>query len=286
MAFRHSNPTTTMQKLSGALTRLAIGSALVLLAAGLAAAHESWLQPVAFLVDKPATQIARMTSGMGEHYPEAETAIERARVVKSGVAMGSQRLPLTPSAEREKSLELTWTPTQQGVATLWVDLAAKTLDLPDSLIDVYFDEIGASPALRKQWTDPAKPKQWRESYVKHAKTYVRVGDPNAPRPFVKNVGMALEILPDRDPTLLAAGDTLRVRVHYRGKLLPNFTIAAFREGGSKPGFAKTDASGKASIILPKTGAMLLAAVHLRRVHEKNLEWRSDFTSMTFPVRSR
>ena len=114
----------------------------------------------------------------------------------------------------------------------------------------------------------------------------RRSDCMAPRAFASNVGMALEIEPDRDPTLLHAGDSLRVRVLYRSRPLANFTVAAFRQGGSTPVLYRTDALGSAWIPLEHEGAMLLAAVHLRRVHERRLEWRSDFSSMTFPILPR
>ena len=260
---------------------------LIATAASMVDAHESWLQPVTFLVNKPARQIVHMTSGMGEHYPKTETAIERARITRAGVYFGAaDSLPLVAGAESKTRTALTWTPTRTGVAMAWVDLGAKVLDLPDSLIDVYLDEIGASAELRKQWTDTPSPKKWRESYVKHAKTYVRVGPSRAATPWRASAGLDLEMIPDRDPTLLFAGDTLRVRVVYKGQPLPDFTVASFREGGSKPDFHKTDASGSTSLVYRKSGAVLLAAVHLRRVHEPNLEWRSDFSSMTFPIRAR
>ena len=268
------------------LSAIPVAAILVLAVASTAASHESWLQPVRFFAEKPVQQIVHMTSGMGEHYPKTETAIEASRVTKAGVLFGVTAMPLSMGRQRAKQLEMTWTPTKPGVAMAWVNLAARTLDLPDSLIDVYFDEIGASPELRKQWTDTPSPKKWRESYVKHAKTYVRVGDSRAVQPWAAEAGMELEIVPDKDPTLFFAGDTLPIHVVYKGQRLSNFTIASFREGGTKPAFFKTDANGNARLVYGKAGGALLAAVHLRRVHEPSLEWQSNFTSMTFPVRAK
>jgi hypothetical protein len=265
---------------------LAIGSMATLAFISLSFAHESWLQPVHFFVDQAGPQVVHLTSGMGEHYSRPETAVEASRIVGSGVFFDRQKLALTAADTAGGSLRLSWTPTGAGVATLWVELAPRTLELPDSLINEYFDEIGASPALRKQWTDTPAPKQWRESYAKFAKSYVRVGATNTKPAFTAAAGLKLEIIPDRDPTSLRVGDRLGLRVLFEGKPLPAFTIAVFREGGSKPSFIKTDAKGLTMTRLDHAGGMLLAGVHLRRVHEPNLEWRSDFTSMTFPVRAR
>jgi hypothetical protein len=265
---------------------VALGAVASIIVFSLASAHESWLQPVSFFIDRPAEQVVRLTSGMGEHYPTPETAVERERVVRSGVFLQKERLPLVVGDTGKAALNLSWTPTTTGVAAMWVELAPKTLELADSLIDVYFDEIGASPQLRKEWTDTPSPKKWRESYAKHAKSYARIGSLTSTPGFTANAGLKLEIVPDRDPTRLRVGDRLGLRVLLDGKPLPHFTIAAFREGGSKPQFVKSDAKGFATLRVDHAGGMLLAGVHLRRVHEPNLEWRSDFTSMTFPVRSR
>jgi hypothetical protein len=45
----------------------------------------------------------------------------------------------------------------------------------------------------------------------------------------------------------------------------------------------TDADGHASVPLPKQGRWLLFGTHLKRANEPNLEWRSDFVTMTFAV---
>jgi uncharacterized GH25 family protein len=96
-------------------------------------------------------------------------------------------------------------------------------------------------------------------------------------------GLDFEIVPESDPTALSAGDALPIRVLLHGAPLAGFPVGARREGGSADAFVTTDASGKASVPVPKQGRWLLFGTHLRRVNEPNLEWRSDFVTMTFAV---
>src|SRR6476620_6169403 len=95
-----------------------LGTVASVIIFSMAGAHESWLQPVAFFVDRPALQVAHLTSGMGEHYPAAETAVERERVVRSGVLMEGKTVPLTIGDTSKGALNLSWTPTVPGVATM------------------------------------------------------------------------------------------------------------------------------------------------------------------------
>ncbi len=264
---------------------LACASVLALALAASLSAHETWVRPTRFFAPAPGAFTVRMTSGMGEHYPAAESAIEPSRIVRAEVVFAGRTLPLTPMAAGDSDLALGWTAPSVGIGAIRVELAPKVLVLEDSLIDVYFDEIGASPALRKQWTDIPAPKQWRESYVKLAKSYVRVGEGDRTFEWKADLGMTLEIVPESDPTRFAVGDSLRFRVRYRGAPIAGFRLASFRSHvNGKPDFLTTDRSGRVAVVYREPGEVLLSGVHLRRVREPGLEWRSDFTSLTFAVR--
>lgn len=78
------------------------------------------------------------------------------------------------------------------------------------------DEVDAPESLRTQWAE-MKEKRWRESYTKHPKTFVRVGQPQSDRSATEPVGMFLEIVPEKDPTALKAGDEFTVRVMKDGQ---------------------------------------------------------------------
>ena len=75
-------------------------------------------------------------------------------------------------------------------------------------------------------------KPWREIYSKHTKAFIRVGRPKADRSWSEPVGMALEIVPEKDPTTLRAGDEFPVRVLRNGAPLADFSLGIVREGPS------------------------------------------------------
>lgn len=95
---------------------------------------------------------------------------------------------------------------EPGIATVWVELAPKSLDLTPDQVKEYLDEIGASPEIRRAYEAAPEPRRWREVYAKHAKTFVRVGQPQEDRSWAEPVGMDLEIVPEKDPSTLKAGD--------------------------------------------------------------------------------
>src|SRR6185436_12773822 len=200
----------------------------LLFGAALAAAHETWILPASMRIAVNKTIAFDLTSGMA--FPADDFAIDPKRVAKASARIGGTVETLTRRSARPRSLRFVWTPRRAGVATIGIELAPRTLLLEPKLIDEYYEEIHASPAIRAQWDSIPSPKQWRESYVKNATTFVRVGAPVSDTSWSVPLGLALEIVPRRNPTALTAGETLPVLVLRQGAPVAGFQLGARREG--------------------------------------------------------
>jgi hypothetical protein len=257
--------------------------ALVCLA-GVAAAHETWILPASMRVRVGEPVALSLTSGMA--FPNDDFPIQPARVTRADARLGG-RIERLPNPQPQKmSLRYLWTPRTAGVATIAIELAPKTLELDPKEISEYFDDIHASDEIIAQWDNMPEPKRWRESYVKHASSYIRVGAPARDASWAAPLGLGLEIVPAYDPTYLVAGANFPVRVLRRGVPLKGFNVGVQREGETAKNFVPTDNNGKAWILLPKAGRWILFGTDLRRVHEPGLEWRSDFVTTTIGVAPR
>lgn len=252
----------------------------------LATAHETWILPASMRVPVNKPVAFDLTSGMA--FPADDFAIDPQRVVKAHARLGGTIEEIQRRIVRRNSLRFVWTPRTTGVGTIAVELAPKTLLLDPKLINEYYDEIHASAAIRAQWDSIPSPKKWRESYVKHATSFVRVGSRVNDTSWAIPLGLGLEIVPERNPTDLAAGETLRVRVLRGGIPLGGFQIGARRENAAESAdvFVTTDGAGRATIALPRQGRWLLFGTDLRRARETGLEWRSDFVTTTIGVGAR
>ncbi|MBI3886688.1 MAG: DUF4198 domain-containing protein [Opitutae bacterium] len=250
---------------------------LALLPAGLAA-HDTWLQPVASRVaaGKP-VQLA-LTSAMS--FKGLEFGIPAWRVRQAFGRVGDERFFLTVGATTDHSLAFTAQPPRSGVVMLCVELKPKLLELEPELIEVYLEEIHAAPETRAQWLAVPAPRRWRENYVKLTKTYVRVGEPAAgDRAWAEPAGLALEIVPEQDPTALRAGDKFSVRVLRSGLPLAGLPLGFVCDGEKAQHVVVTDAAGRAAAPLDHPGRWLVHGTHLRRSAEPDLEWESDFVTL-------
>jgi uncharacterized GH25 family protein len=251
--------------------------ALVCLAA-VSAAHETWILPTSMRVRVGQPVVLGVTSGL--KFPNEETVVAPARIDRSEVRLGNEIDPLPRPQITTRALHYLWTPKVQGIATITVEVAPRSLELKQSEIKEYFAEIHASPAIIAQWDSVPKPRRWRESYTKHAVSYVRVGPASPDSSWKTPMGLTLEIVPESNPAAITAGGRLPVRVLFNGAPLAGFSLGARLEGRARSAFVTTDGSGRASVPLLVKGRWLLFGTHLRRTNEPNLEWRSDFVTMT------
>jgi uncharacterized GH25 family protein len=182
----------------------------------------------------------------------------------------------------EHSLQLNATLGEPGIATLWVDVAPRTIDLAPKDVEEYLVDIGASELVKQRWL--ATPgKRWREMYSKHAKAFVRVGDGGSDRSWSEPVGMFLEIVPQSDPTKLVVGGELSVQVLRDRSSIPGFSVAVSREGSAREQMQKTDGGGLATFKLDAPGRWLVHGTLLRAMPGPDVDWESHFTALTVDV---
>lgn len=136
--------------------------------AALAAAHDTWLLPATMHVPVGREVTLDLTSGM--LFPNDDFPIAANRVKRSVVRLGATSRALSVPEAAPRSLRYRWTPPVEGVASIGIELAPKTLMLEPDKIEEYFQEIDASRELRGAWAALGGKRPWVESYSKHAKT--------------------------------------------------------------------------------------------------------------------
>jgi len=275
-----SVPRSSRSRIVGVPAALAVALWLGL-AGSVALAHDTWLLPAAAQAKPGGSLALAMTSGMA--FPQEESPIRPDRIARSGVRLAGRELPLGGLKEGEKALALVAELGRPGVATFWLDLHPRTLDLTAEDVEHYLEEIGAPPAVRARWQAAPEPRRWRESYSKHVKTFVRVGAAADDRSWAEPVGSALELVPERDPTALLAGDELVMRLLRNGAPAAGVTVGLLRAGDAKSVDRATGDDGRVTFTVAAAGWYLLRSTDLRPASGADLDWESDFATMTFEV---
>jgi uncharacterized GH25 family protein len=265
------------------MKRSFILSAITFAALSSARAHDTWLIPDRFDVASKTVITLDLTSGMA--FPKLETGPKRERVQTAPCRLAGRTFEVSDISAGPNSLRLKAQLSEAGVATFWVKLPPRSIELKPAEVQEYLDEIAAPASLREQWEE-MEPKRWREVYTKHPKTFVRVGDPKADRSWAEPVGMALEIVPEKDPTTLHEGDEIVVRVLKNGAPYPDFSLNAVAAGETKGETRRTDSAGRVTFLLNKQGLWLLRGTDVRRTTKNDADWESDFTTLTLEVKPK
>ena len=126
----------------------------------------------------------------------------------------------------------------------------------------------------------------RELYSRYSKLLIgELGDAAS-----KPLGHALEIVPEKDPSSLTAGEALTVTVIFKGKPLPDAQIAAVYSGAKLKGhefpvLTRTDEQGRATLKLDRGGLWYARLIYMEEAqNDPEIDWRSYFATLIFRVR--
>lgn len=253
----------------------------VLVVGAAVSAHETWMLPSMFTARVGQEVRLDVTSGMS--FPELASPVRVDRVARAGYRLGEDQAEMTGLKEQDKSLLLTQAFREDGVATVWLELKPKEIDLTDDKVAEYFEEIGATEAVRATWSNQKGRVAWKETYTKHAKTFVAVGDVGADQSWQAGVGMKLEIVPVSDPLSVRVGGAFTVKLLLDGEPLVKMPVGLMAKGSKDRHFVTTDDAGQATFPILRAGESMVFGVYLR-LGQDDTRWLSDFTTLTFTVR--
>jgi uncharacterized GH25 family protein len=263
-----------------AIRPLSLALLAVLLLAAPMHAHDTWLAPDRFRAATPGPVTLSLSSGM--EFPKLDHAIAPDRVASANwqSARGRGALPTGTSAAHALEFRAD---AGQRITVYSVVLHPRPSKLKREQVREYIDHLGIPNASEvfAAWEQSAKSEETGYRYMKYAKTFVRTGAADSSRAWAEPAGMRLELIPQNDPTSVTSGGTLDVVLLDRGKPLPRYPVALFREGATEPVSAVTDAEGRVRLTLPAAGRYMLRATTLEPSADTAARWDVHFTTMTF-----
>ena len=251
--------------------------------AGTCFAHDTWLSPSSYSakIGEPIT--FDLTSGM--EFPKLDSAIKPERVHQARWRVGSGEGALTEFKAAEHALRIERSFPAQGVATLWMQLKPKDIELSDEDVAHYLEEIRAPEEVQSAWAEQKGTEKWKELYTKCAKTIVEVGRADDDRSWAEPVGLQLEFVPLTAPGEMAVGQRARFKLLREGKPLADAAVALHVEGDSGPRYETADAEGVVTFALEQAGPSMLATVDLHPP-TPGKPWESVFSTITFQTKAK
>ena len=300
---RSGSSSSGVQRISRVRILIVAGVAVVGVAA-LAEAHDFWIIPNAF-TNAPGAQIV-IRGQTSSRFPTSESAVSTDRVASAHLvgALSAERIDdLSTSGT---SLVLRHRPTTPGQRVIAVQLFPRSMRESAASFRRYLELEGAPDALAR--VDREGLLRGRDSvtrrYAKYAKTVVEIGT-NGPRAFSRIAGHPLEFMPDDDPARLRVGDTLDVRLLYRGQALVGIRVhtdvvdsarsrvapvgagqGAASANGSTTDYV-TDADGLIRVPITRAGLWNVRTIHIVQADAASgADWDAHWATLVFSAAQR
>jgi uncharacterized GH25 family protein len=254
---------------------------LALLSAASLSAHDFWIEPSTFQPAPGQRVVVRLRVGQhfrGDPVPRDPALLQRFSLV--GPAGGETPVPGIPGGEPAGYA----TAAAPGLSLLTYASGRSSVELDAAKFESYLSEEGLEKisALRARKGQSAEPV--KEVFSRCAKAILAVGGAGGGAGFDRVLGLALELVPEKDPTTLGAGGELPVRLLWQGKPLAGALVVAMpRERPDARVTARSDAAGRVTLRLDRPGVWLVKAVQMipAPADAAGADWESFWASLTF-----
>lgn len=269
--------------------------------ATIAAADDFWLVPNAFRVNVGDEVVLRGQTS--SQFPASRSAVAVERV--AGAALISERgdVAITGLSIQGRSLLVRERPSRAGQYVVALSLHPRSIRESADGFRRYLDAEGATAArqrVEREGLLDGKDSVTRR-YAKYAKALVQVGSGGA-RAFARPAGHVIEFVPLRDPSSLRTGDTLELRLLFRGVPLAGIPVHtevvdldADRDAPSTGAHAEhsevagpsthtPDARGVVRVVLGRPGMWSIRTIHVTQAPAgSGADWDAHWGTLVFAV---
>lgn len=273
--------------------RLSLAAVIVALGSAGLVAHEFWVTSVQWTV-APGQRLT-ILANVGGVFPAADSfttpdRVESVRLVGPGTDAAIQ----PPYRREAESLAAdVIAPSIPGTYVGMFVIKPRTAEKSAAVFEEHLKHQGLTQIAAERAARGETSKAVRERYSRYGKTLITVGTGGDRSAAMRAVGLKIELVPLVDPTALAAGSKLRVRLLLDGKPLSGALAGAIYQGArvppdSWPLTAITDARGEVEFHLRHRGPWLIRAVTMQRRENESgpdaADWETYWASLTFRLR--
>jgi hypothetical protein len=244
-------------------------------------AHTLYLLPARFRVAVGEKVVFSIHNG--DSFPASEDLVSPERIAEARLVSGAGSAVLTDFRALGRALHGVVAVEQAGTNWLVVRTKPNLLSLDPAKFEQYLNDEGLESiiAWRKEHGESAKAS--RERYSKYAKSLVVCDKPSDS--WKKVIGLAIEFVPDADPAALKPGDSLPVKLLWRGKPAAGLRVEkawATKEKNGVEVVGRTDDQGRIGVPVERAARWRLHAVAMERT-SGDADWESFWATMTFEV---
>ncbi|GMN11236.1 DUF4198 domain-containing protein [Croceitalea sp. MTPC9] len=245
-------------------------------------------------------------------FDNSENVIDRNRMLDASILSNGMRTRVTDSqwTEKDSITILNFQTGEAGTYVAGVSTKARSLEMSADDFNDYLEHEGIYDMLEWRKNNNALEAKAVEKYSKHVKSIFQVGDTKT-HDWQTALGYPIEFIPLNNPYALHTGDSLEVKLLFKGKPLANQLVYAdykgsknahSHDGGTSHSHEvdgnkqlhthtsgqklRTDAEGIAKANLSSDGIWYFQTINLVNTEEEEedgLTHESNWATLTFQV---
>lgn len=277
--------------------------AALFIGATIASADDFWIVPNAFRVNVGEEVVLRGQTS--SRFPTSRSAVAVERVATATRISESDEVAVSGLSIQGRSLLIRDRPAQAGQYVLAVSLHPRSVRESADGFRAYLDAEGATAARQRVEREGllAGKDSITRRYAKYAKTILQVGTGGAGA-FARPAGHIIEFVPLRDPRSLRVGDTLELRLLFRGSPLsgipvhadvvdlnadrdaPSSATHASHETAAMLGAFTPDAQGIVRVPMTRLGLWSIRTIHVTQAASgSGADWDTHWGTIVFALGS-
>ncbi len=264
--------------------------------------HDMYLKLDNYFLDPNSESSILLFNGT---FAESDNTIDRDRMIDVSLLVNGERRQVDTTQWREAGevTVLDFTTGAPGTYVAGVSTRARSLAMAAEDFNRYLEHDGVVDELDNRRSSGTLDTDAVEKYSKHVKTIVQVGDTRTDD-WQTPLGYPIEFVPLSNPYELHAGDSLGVRLLWRGKPLANQLVivdaeaadhdhaaesdhdhGTATEGHTHDGMnqLRTDTDGILTVAVTHDGSWFLRTIHMVASEEEGLTHESNWATLTFAV---
>jgi uncharacterized GH25 family protein len=265
--------TSTLRMSIATLALALVGGASLL-------AHDMWIEPATFFPS--VGQIVGVKLRVGEDLLGDPIARSAALINEFVVEDAAGRHPVLGREGSDPAGFMR--ASARGLQIIGYRSNASAVELDAATFNQYLKEEGLDAVAAARARRNETGKRVRELFSRHAKSLVLTG-PAGEEHADRALGFPLELVAERNPYTLRAGQDLPVRLTFDGRPLAGTLVVAFnRLNAMEKLTARSDADGRVRFAVKDKGVWLVKAVHMVPAPANaNADWVSYWASLTFEL---
>jgi uncharacterized GH25 family protein len=253
----------------------------LLLLGSITFAHEFWLEPVKFWLQK--NEKVRIDLMVGEDYRGEHSNGHKYKILKLDHYGNDQKQDVRSKIYGDSLSSIDISFATGGNHLIAFNNTSKFIELEASKFNEYLRTEGLDNVmlLRIQAGDTLK--AGRELYQRCVKTLVQV-DGKTDNTYAINTGMRLEIIPAQNPYDQKTTTPITFKILFDNKPLTNGLVLAWHVAAGKTTHTtvRSDQNGEVVFPITKTGKWMISTVHMTaHANSKEADWQSYWGSYTF-----